>query len=386
MFAALRNSAKRSPTVGAAFGGFRQDSNSAVTKTAVLMLNMGDSSHKEDVELFLKRVFTDNDIMSMPFQSILGPLIARRRAPKLAEKYKELEGSSTLLQWTELQGRQITNTLDNISPKTGPHKYYIGFRYTNPLTEDSLEQIEKDGVERVVAFSQYPQYSCCTSGSSLNAIFRFYNEKKRKSAARWSFIDRWPIHDAITKGYASIIKEELKKFPEEIRDQVVILFSAHSLPMKVVDKGDPYPTEVAATVVGVMNELNNSHPYRLVWQSKVGPLPWLKPETEASMCALARKGHRHQLLVPVAFVNEHIETLHEMDLELGRDVAPKIGLLNFRRAPALNDHPAFIQGLAALVKGHLESGQKCSPQLLLTCPMCDKRICKDMREWVASLP
>ncbi|CAN7980147.1 unnamed protein product [Ixodes pacificus] len=288
------------------------------------MLNMGDSSHKEDVELFLKRVFTDNDIMSMPFQSILGPLIARRRAPKLAEKYKELEGSSTLLQWTELQGRQITNTLDNISPKTGPHKYYIGFRYTNPLTEDSLEQIEKDGVERVVAFSQYPQYSCCTSGSSLNAIFRFYNQKKRKSAAQWSFIDRWPIHDAITKGYASIIKEELKKFPEEVRDQVVILFSAHSLPMKVVDKGDPYPTEVAATVVGVMNELNNSHPYRLVWQSKVGPLPWLKPETEASMRALARKGHLHQLLVPVAFVNEHIETLHEMDLELGRDVAPKV--------------------------------------------------------------
>lgn len=365
---------------------FRQDSNSAVAKTAVLMLNMGDSSHEEDVELFLKRLFTDDDIMSLPFQSILGPFLAKRRAPKLTEKYKELKGSSTLLQWTEQQGKQIMDTLDSISPGTGPHKFYIGFRYTYPLTEDSLEKIEKDGVERVVAFSQYPQYSCCTTGSSLNAIFRFYNQKKKSSAAQWSFIDRWPIHDAITKGYASIIREELNKFPDEVREQVVILFSAHSLPMKVVNKGDPYPTEVAATVVGVMKELGNSHPYRLVWQSKVGPLPWLKPETEASMRALAQKGHRHQLVVPVAFVNEHIETLHEMDLDLGRDLAPKIGLLNFRRAPALNDHPVFIQGLAALVKDHLESSQKCSPQLLLTCPMCDKKICKDMREWVASLP
>ncbi|CAN7950360.1 unnamed protein product, partial [Ixodes hexagonus] len=116
---------------------------SAVTKTAVLMLNMGDSSHKEDVEVFLKRLFVDDDIMSLPFQSVLGPLIARRRAPKLAEKYKELEGNPTLLQWTELQGRQITDTLDKISPNTGPHKHYIGFRYTDPLTEDSLEKLEK---------------------------------------------------------------------------------------------------------------------------------------------------------------------------------------------------------------------------------------------------
>lgn len=210
---------------------------STTAKTAVLMLNMGDSSHTEDVEGFLRRLFTDDDIMSLPMQSILGPLIAKQRAPKLIAKYKEIKGLMGLPQWSELQARQMTDILNDISPETAPHKFFLGFRYTSPLTEDALEQIESEGVKRVVAFSQYPQYSCCTTGSSLNAIFRFYNQRKKSSNAHWSFLDRWPTHDAITQAYASIIKEELKKFPEEVRDHVVILFSAHSLPVKNLKSG-----------------------------------------------------------------------------------------------------------------------------------------------------
>ncbi|KAH9383106.1 hypothetical protein HPB48_023841 [Haemaphysalis longicornis] len=270
-------------------------------KTAILMHNMGDSHHTEDVAAYLQRVFTDKDIMSLPFQ--------------------------------------------------------------------------REGIRQVVVFSQYPHYSCCTTGSNLNAMCRFYTSHQLPSTAKWIFIDRWPLHSAITQAYADIIKEQLKRFPEDVRQQVVLLFSAHSLPMKASHKiGDTYPAEVAATVVSIMNKLDNSHPYRLVWQSKavqrcllqVGRLPWLKPETEDTMRALAKEGHRHVMLVPVSFVNEHVETLHEMDIELGQELAPK--------------------GLADLVCEHLRLGLKCSPQLLLPCPMCTSDTCRQMRKWVQSLP
>ncbi|KAH7951660.1 hypothetical protein HPB52_011145 [Rhipicephalus sanguineus] len=170
---------------------------------------------------------------------------------------------------------------------------------------------------------KYPQYSCCTTGSNLNAMYRFCSKQQLLSKAKWIFIDRWPIHDAITQAYAVIIEEELKKFPEDVQQQVVLLFSAHSLPMKVVDRGDTYPSEVAATVVSIMSKLNNSHSYRLVWQSKVGPMPWLRPNTEEAMRALVKEGHRHVMVVPVSFVNEHVETLYDMDVELGRELAPE---------------------------------------------------------------
>ncbi|XP_077483006.1 ferrochelatase, mitochondrial isoform X2 [Amblyomma americanum] len=312
-------------------------------RTAILMHNMGDSHHTDDVESYLQRLFTDEDIISLPFQSVLGPLIAKRRAPKLMQKYKKMTQGKGLLEWTEVQGTQMTEILNKISPETGPHKYFIGFRYSKPLIEDALVEIEREGVEQVVAFSQYPQYSCCTTGSNLNAMYRFYKSQRQSSTAKWKFIDRWPVHNAITQAYADIIKEELNKFPEDMRQQVVILFSAHSLPMKVVERGDTYPAEVAATVVSIMAKLKNSHPYRLVWQSKVGPMPWLRPKTEEAMRALVKEGHRHVMVVPVSFVNEHVETLYDMDVELGQELAPKIGILNFARAPALNNHPVFAQ-------------------------------------------
>ncbi|KAL1418803.1 hypothetical protein MTO96_005509 [Rhipicephalus appendiculatus] len=345
----------------------QQYSQRAQAKTAILMHNMGDSHRTEDVAAYLERLFTDEDIMSLPFQSFLGPLIAKRRAPKLMQKYKEMAPGKGLLEWTELQGALLADMLDKTSPETGPHKYFIGFRYSKPLIEDALLQIEREG-------------------SNLNAMYRFCSKQQLLSKAKWIFIDRWPVHDAITQAYADIIKKELEKFPEDVRQQVVLLFSAHSLPMKVVDRGDTYPSEVAATVVSIMSKLNNSHSYRLVWQSKVGPMPWLRPKTGEAMQALVKEGHRHVMVVPVSFVNEHVETLYDMDVELGRELAPEIGVLNFVRAPALNDHHVFIKGLADLVKKHLKLKQKCSPQLLMTCPMCTNDTCKHMRKWIETLP
>eukprot|EP00057_Strongylocentrotus_purpuratus_P027232 XP_011681706.1 PREDICTED: ferrochelatase, mitochondrial [Strongylocentrotus purpuratus] len=241
-------------------------------KTGIMMLNMGGPENTDEVHDFLLRLFMDKDIIPLPAQSKLAPIIARRRTPKIQAQYKKIGGGSPIKKWTKLQGEGLVKLLDKLSPETAPHKYYIGFRYVNPLTEDTIDQMERDGIERAIAFTQYPQYSCSTTGSSLNAIYRHYAknpEMVANSTMKWSVIDRWPVNAGLVEAFSQHVQAELEKFPADVKDDVVILFSAHSLPMSVVNRGDPYPAEVGATVQRVMERLNFSHPYRLVWQSKV---------------------------------------------------------------------------------------------------------------------
>lgn len=151
----------------------------------------------------------------------------------MQKKYSEIGGGSPILKWTNLQGELLVKELDQISPSSAPHKHYVGFRYVNPLTEDTLAQIETDQPERVVIFSQYPQYSCATSGSSFNSIYHHYKKRQLPSNIKWSIIDRWATHPLLVKSISERIKDELNKFPADKRDEVIILFSAHSLPLKV---------------------------------------------------------------------------------------------------------------------------------------------------------
>lgn len=179
--------------------------------------------------------------------------------------------------------------LDQLSPTTAPHKHYVAFRYADPMTADALTAMKKDGVTRAIAFTQYPQYSCTTTGSSLNELYRHAQADEFKGI-QWSVIDRWGNHPKLVAAFAKLIREELEQFHSAERSKVVILFSAHSIPYRVADRGDPYPGEVANTVGRVMDELGHSNSYRLVWQSKVGPLPWLGPQTMAvrlSRCSRA---------------------------------------------------------------------------------------------------
>lgn len=316
----------------------------AKPKTAILMLNMGGPKTIDQVHDYLLGIMTDRDMIQLPVQrydinwitnklgtniifiySKLGPWIAQRRTPEVQKKYQEIGGGSPILKWTELQGELMCKELDKISPETAPHKNYTGFRYVTPFTEDSLTQIEKDEPERVVIFSQYPQYSCSTSGSSFNSIYTHYKNKKMpNSKIKWSVVERWPTHPLLVQTFADNIRQELKKFPKDKQKEVILLFSAHSLPLKVVNRGDAYPSEVGATVQAVMNELNHSHQYSLVWQSKVGPLPWLQPSTDNAIKGFVKQGKKNFILIPIAFVNEHIETLHELDIEYCDELAAEV--------------------------------------------------------------
>ncbi|POI26207.1 hypothetical protein CIB84_010043, partial [Bambusicola thoracicus] len=295
-------------------------------KTGILMLNMGGPERLDDVHDFLLRLFLDRDLMTLPAQNKLAPFIAKRRTPRIQEQYSRIGGGSPIKKWTAVQGEGMVKLLDSMSPQTAPHKYYIGFRYVHPLTEEAIEEMEDDGIERAIAFTQYPQYSCSTTGSSLNAIYRYYSKKGKKPKMKWSIIDRWPTHPLL---------------------------------IQVVNRGDPYPQEVGATVQRVMEKLNHSNPYRLVWQSKVGPMPWLGPQTDETIKGLCQRGKKNMLLVPIAFTSDHIETLYELDIEYAQVLAN--------------------EALADLVCSHIQSNEICSKQLTLCCPLCVNPVCRETK-------
>jgi len=346
-------------------------------KTGIVMMNLGGPADLTQVEPFLLELFADREIIQLPFQGWLGPFIARRRTPKVQALYRKIGGGSPILRYTEAQGRGMVERLDRLSPETAPHRFYVAFRYVTPKSEDALRAMAADGVERAVAFTQYPQFSCATTGSSLNELWRAAARTGLEQAFHWSVIDRWPVHPGFIGAMTETVREGLEQFRPEERDQVLLLFSAHSLPLHIVDRGDPYPQEIGASVQAVLDRLALPNRYLLAYQSEVGPVRWLGPSTERVIRHLGERGETRVLVVPIAFTSDHIETLSELDREYG-ELAHRVGITQYRRAPALNDRLAFIEAIADLVAEHLRSGLVCSTQYPLHCPGCVNPQCRNL--------
>ena len=359
----------------------------------MVFMNMGGPATTDDVGGFLSRLFADGDLIPLgPLQGYIGPLISRRRTPKIQKQYAAIGGGSPIGKWSQFQADEMCKILDRTNPMTAPHRPYVAFRYANPLTEEMYTKLLEDGFGkgrggRAVAFTQYPQYSCSTTGSSLNELWKWRQRLESPSRnqnltaaeaeglIKWSVIDRWPTHPGLVEAFAENITKTLETYPEEIRDTVVLLYSAHSLPMSVVNRGDPYPSEVAATVWAVQQRLGFRNPYRLVWQSQVGPSAWLGAQTSDTVENLVKKGQKDLVLIPIAFTSDHIETLYEIDLEVIHE-ADQLGAEGrVRRAESLNGSPTFIQGLADLARSHLNSDEVCSRQMGLRCPGCQNERC-----------
>ncbi|KAI3403462.2 HEM15 [Candida oxycetoniae] len=347
-------------------------SSSSSSPTGIVFMNMGGPSKKEETYDFLLRLFQDGDLIPFGiFQKPLGKFIAKRRTPKIEAHYEEIGGGSPIRKWSEYQCQKVCEILDKTNPETAPHLPYVAFRYAKPLTEETLAVMLKDGVKRAVAFSQYPQFSYSTTGSSINELYRQTLKHDPERSIEWSIIDRWPQQTGLVQAFANNIKEKLAEFPPQVRNEVIILFSAHSLPMDIVNLGDSYPAEVAATVYKVMELLKFSNPYRLVWQSQVGPKPWLGAQTAKIIDKLEkREDTKGIILVPIAFTSDHIETLHELDIEIMEEAKNPHKI---KRAESMNQNELFISGLADLVKDHLQSGKKYSNQLELDCILGGER-------------
>lgn len=376
-----------------------QDATGSKGPTAMVFMNMGGPSKTDEVGDFLSRLFADGDLIPLGrLQNYLGPLISKRRTPKIMKQYAAIGGGSPIRKWSEYQAAEMCKLLDKLSPETAPHRPYVAFRYANPLTEEMYHKLLADGFGngkggRAVAFTQYPQYSCSTTGSSLNELWKWRQRLEGKSAGasdilssandgtiKWSVIDRWPVHPGLVDSIALNIEDQLATYPEDVKKDVVLLFSAHSLPMSVVNRGDPYPAEVAATVYAVMQRLKFSNPYRLVWQSQVGPSAWLGAQTSHTVENYIAKGQKNLVLIPVAFTSDHIETLYELDEEVIGESGHKDTI---KRSESLNGSPVFIQALADIAKAHLESGESCSSQMGLRCPGCKSERCAESKKFFA---
>ncbi|KAI4172448.1 MAG: hypothetical protein LQ343_003538 [Gyalolechia ehrenbergii] len=366
-----------------------QSSTSRSGPTAIVFMNMGGPSTLPEVGPFLSRLFADADLIPLGrLQSYLGPLISRRRTPKIEIQYAAIGGGSPIRKWSEYQSSEMCKVLDQQCPESAPHKPYLAFRYADPLTEEMYHRLLADGFGkqgRAVAFTQYPQYSCSTTGSSLNELWKWRTRlegpySSSPSGIRWSVIDRWPTHPGLISAFAQNIQTQLDTYPEETRKDVILLFSAHSLPMSVVNRGDTYPAEVAATVHAVLQRLGFQNPYRLCWQSQVGPSAWLGAQTSDTVMNYVRKGHKDMILIPIAFTSDHIETLYELDQEVIHE-AQKEGGTGVKRAESLNGSRVFIEALADVAREHLRSGESCSRQMGMRCQGCKSERCLEQKRF-----
>lgn len=322
-------------------------------RVGVLLLNLGGPDQLEDVRPFLFNLFSDPEIIRLPFvwmQKPLAWLISTSRAKKSQENYKLIGGGSPLRRITEEQAQALQASLRE---KGQDAQVYIGMRYWHPFTEEAIARIKRDGVDRLVILPLYPQFSISTSGSSFRLLEKLWQEDPSLHRIDYTVIPSWYKRPGYLQAMAQLIAQELDQSPNP--DQVHVFFSAHGVPLSYVEEaGDPYQQEIEECTELIMRTLNRPNPHTLAYQSRVGPVEWLKPYTAEAIQELAAEGVKDLLVVPVSFVSEHIETLEEIDIEY-REVAEESGIEHFQRVPALNTHPVFIEGLADLVLNAMNS-------------------------------
>ena len=316
-------------------------------RVGVLLLNLGGPDQLEDVRPFLFNLFSDPEIIRLPFawlQKPLAWLISTSRARKSQENYKLIGGGSPLRRITEEQAQALKESLRH---KGREVQVYVGMRYWHPFTEEAIARIKRDSIEQLVILPLYPQFSISTSGSSFRLLEKIWQEEPALDRIDYTVISSWFDRPGYLQAMADLIAQQLDQV--ENPDRVHIFFSAHGVPVSYVEEaGDPYQQEIEQCTALIMKTLNRPNAYTLAYQSRVGPVEWLQPYTEEAIKELAVEGVDNLLVVPVSFVSEHIETLQEIDMEY-REIAEEAGIHNFRRVPALNTHPVFIEALADLV-------------------------------------
>ncbi len=311
-----------------------------MSKYAVVLFNLGGPDSLEAVQPFLENLFNDPDIFKLPFQKSLARFISKKRAPKVEEEYKLIGCKSPIGEWTEKQRKMLELKLRAAGKDAD---VFVAMRYWKPLTEKTVKKVEQGNYDKIVMLPLYPHFSKSTTGSSFNEWKRFYTGNLEKLI----FINDYYEHPEYVKSINERIDETLLKFPEEIRSDVQLVFSAHGTPVSYVKKGDPYSMHIEKTIAAVMNERKYSHNHHLCFQSKVGPAKWLEPSTSDMIKELSAKEKKHLLIIPISFVSDHVETLFELDIEY-RHVADKAGIKNYIVMTGLNDSETFVAALKQL--------------------------------------
>ena len=311
-------------------------------KKAVILFNLGGPDKLENVEPFLFNLFNDPAILNLPsfFRYPLAKLISKRRTPTAKKIYQELGGSSPILRLTEDQSRALEVKL-NDDDDLSEYKCFVVMRCWHPRAKDVIENVKKYDPDEVILLPLYPQYSAATSGSSIKEWKDIC--KKNNFKTKTSTICCYPTDVNFILAHKNGIMKEIDNLKN-----YKLIFSAHGLPKKNIKKGDPYQWQVEQSVNKIIASLKIENlDWILSYQSRVGPLKWIGPSTEDIIIENSRLG-KHIVLVPIAFVSEHSETLVELDIEY-KEIADKNGCKNYTRVPALGISNDFIKAMASLI-------------------------------------
>tara|TARA_B100000029_G_scaffold312483_1_gene304946 strand:- start:238 stop:1248 length:1011 start_codon:yes stop_codon:yes gene_type:complete len=333
-------------------------------KKGVILFNLGGPDKLESVEPFLFNLFNDPAIISIPaiIRYPLAKFLSKRRAPIAKNIYKEIGNKSPILELTQHQAKSLENNL----LKKGNYKCFVIMRCWHPRAEDVIKEIKKYNPDEIVLLPLYPQYSASTSGSSI----REWNDlcKKENYKIKTKTICCYPTQSSFVESHVKLIEKTIKNLE---KNNIKLIFSAHGLPESKIKKGDPYQWQVEQTVSEIMSKLAGEKiDYIISYQSRVGPLKWIGPSTDEVIIKYSKE-KKGIVIVPVAFVSEHSETLVELDIEY-KKLAEKNGCSFYKRVPALGTEESFIKGLAELVlmketRSNFVSSVMC-PNKYMKCP------------------
>ena len=333
-------------------------------RKAIVLFNLGGPDKLENVEPFLFNLFNDPAIISIPsiFRYPLAKFISKRRTPIAKDIYREIGDKSPILELTQEQAKSLENNLS----KKGNYKCFVVMRCWHPRASDIINKVKEYNPEEVILLPLYPQYSASTSGSSINEWNKLC--KKENYKVKTKIICCYPTENNFIASHVVLIQQTVKKIKN---NNFKLIFSAHGLPENKIKKGDPYQWQVGETVKEIISKLKNENlDYVISYQSRVGPMKWIGPSTDAEIIKYSKE-KKGIVIVPVAFVSEHSETLVELDIEY-KKLAEKNGCSFYKRIPALGIEENFINGLAELVlqpqtKGNFVSSTMC-PNKFVKCP------------------
>lgn len=341
-------------------------------KLGVVLMNLGGPTGEDYVRPFLYNLFRDEDIIKLgggKAQDLFAKIISKFRAPSVAEDYEEINGCpkgcmgnkhcpnrknkvvstccSPINSLTEQQRRGLEKHLDSVLPENVESKVYTCMRYFVPFAETTMQDMVDDGITHAVMVPLYPQFSWTTTGSSFRDWETKRDEKFGHSTPWKEFhVKNYYLNPNYLKAMNSRIDEALAEMDEETRNKTHLIFSAHGTPLLEVRSGDPYTQEIQETMEAIMEMRNYEEPYWLGFQSKVGPQKWTQPNTAELVERHLQYGIKNFLMVPIAFVTDHIETLYELGIELVEDLEEEgYEFENMSVMKGINDHPAYLQAL-----------------------------------------
>ncbi len=327
-----------------------------MSEYGIILLNLGGPDSIKNVEKFLYNLFSDPDIFKFPLSSLtqkfFARLISKFRTKKVTKYYLQIGGRSPILSYTLLQAKSLEKKLSSYLNA----KVYIGMRYWHPMIDEAVERALKDNVNTIILLPLYPQYSITTTGSSLNEFYRIAKRLNLQDK-RIIEIKSYPDDELYIKAMVERIEEAMQNFNDDDLKSFVMIFSAHSVPIKFIQNGDPYFDETMKSYNAIVNYLRTKSDKKEIYanirteicfQSKVGPLKWLEPSTIDTVKKLANEGIENMLLVPLSFVSDNIETLYELGIFV-KEIAIKSGVKKYIVAEALNDSETFIEALKNII-------------------------------------